>query len=297
MTLIEAADDEALVDIRSLRPEDVDELRLGWWSRIDEAEVVGLLNQNPRLSMWIPAEHEYVLVAPWRHRDDVVHAVELVAIQRQTELMRAAIARASDEGKRLFLAVEMTERRQPTFYERIGLTLLENVISYELTGPRTGDRPDLPGELERVEELSPRALHELTRVDWDAFPWLWRNSESEFRQYFQQTGVEIYLLREAGRAIGYLGITVFPGWGHIDRLAVIRSRQGEGLGRRLTLFAIDRLTAHGAVRVGLSTQQRNTQSQSLYSGVGFRRQLSGDYRIYGCALWQNESVDELVMGS
>ena len=34
----------------------------------------------------------------------------------------------------------------------------------------------------------------------------------------------------------------------------------------------------------------------LYSRLGFRRQVTGDYRIYGQALWQNDTVDDLVMG-
>ena len=64
----------------------------------------------------------------------------------------------------------------------------------------------------------------------------------------------------------------------------------------LTEFAINHLVSLGAVRIGLSTQQRNERSQSLYSRLGFRRQVAGDYRIYGRALWQNDEVDDLVMG-
>jgi hypothetical protein len=31
--------------------------------------------------------------------------------------------------------------------------------------------------------------------------------------------------------------------------------------------------------------------------MGFRRQGSGDYRIYGRPLWQNDTSDDLVMGA
>jgi ribosomal protein S18 acetylase RimI-like enzyme len=144
--------------------------------------------------------------------------------------------------------------------------------------------------------LTGGTLETLIDVDSNSFPWLWRNSADEFREYFAQPGVEIFVLRVRGRAVGYLGITVFPGWGHIDRLAVVHGYQGRGLGRSLTEFAINRLASLGAVRVGLSTQQRNERSQTLYSRLGFRRQLSGDYRIYGRSLWQNDSVEDLVMG-
>jgi ribosomal protein S18 acetylase RimI-like enzyme len=151
--------------------------------------------------------------------------------------------------------------------------------------------------MQRVDELTPQSLEELVAVDWDAFPWLWRNSEDEFRDYFTQPGVELFLLREHGEPIGYLGLTVFPGWGHIDRLAVVQAEQGRGWGRALTEFAIAHIASLGAVRVALSTQQRNERSQALYSRLGFKRQVAGDYRIYGHTLWQNDSVDDLVMGT
>ena len=38
--------------------------------------------------------------------------------------------------------------------------------------------------------------------------------------------------------IGYIGMSVFPGWGHIDRLAVVRGKQGSGYGRALTQLGL-----------------------------------------------------------
>ena len=281
---------------RPLHPDDVDRLRLGWWSRLGVNEVRRLVTQWPGNSLWFPETHEYVLVGPWRHRADVMHVLDLVAVRHPVELMRAAIQQAQETGSRLFLAVEMAERRQDSFYDRIGLELLEVVISYELPA-RPGPNDCPPGiVISRVESLSESELDSLTTVDWNSFPWLWRNSVEEFKEYFSQTGVEIFMMRAEGGPIGYLGLTVFPGWGHVDRLAIVRSEQGKGFGRMLTEFAINRLVSLGAVRIGLSTQQRNDRSQALYSGLGFRRQVSGDYRIYGRALWQNDAVDNLVMG-
>jgi len=225
-----------------------------------------------------------------------MHVLDLVAVRNPVELMRAAIQQAHETGSRLFLAVEMAERRQDSFYDRIGLELLEVVISYELPArPGLNDCP--PGiVISRVGALSESELDSLTTVDWNSFPWLWRNSVEEFKEYYSQAGVELFVMRAEGRPMGYLGLTVFPGWGHIDRLAVVRSEQGKGFGRLLTEFAINHLVSLGALRIGLSTQQRNERSQALYSRLGFRRQVAGDYRIYGRALWQNDAVDDLVMG-
>jgi ribosomal-protein-alanine N-acetyltransferase len=288
--------DEALA-ILPLQPADVARLRLGWWSRVDSGELVRLLERGPGASVWMPATHEYAIVAPWRHRDSIAHLVDLVAVRHPVELTHAAIERAGEAGARLFLVIEASDRRQGSFYERVGLQLLETVLSYELALNRAISPPVRPGEIEHVVELTEALLADLVNIDANAFPWLWQNSEVEFRDYFGQPGVAIFLLREAGRPIGYLGITVFPGWGHIDRIAVRRDRQGRGYGRILTEFAISRLGALGAMRVGLTTQLRNTRSQSLYAGLGFRRQAASDYRMYGRPLWQNDSIDDLVAGN
>ena len=294
--MAEPGEYDSSILIAALEPKDVDRLRVGWWSRTDAPEILRLLAAAPGLSVWIPGEHEYLLVGPWRHRDEVVHMQELVSIRHAVELTDAAIKRAKAAGARLFLSIEMSERRPDSFYRRAGLSLVETVQSYELIVPR-GMFPTMrEWDMQLVDELTGDVLKDLTTVDWSAFPWLWRNSHEEFQEYFAQPGVEIYLLREAGAPIGYLGITVFPGWGHIDRLAIAQHRQGNGYGRALTEFAINRLIALGAIRIGLSTQQRNGRSQTLYSRLGFRRQVSGDYRIFGCTLSQIDSIDELVIG-
>jgi ribosomal protein S18 acetylase RimI-like enzyme len=282
--------------IKVLRPESVDQLRLGWWSRTDPASFARALARAPDMSVWVPETHEYALVAPWRHRSEVVHVIDLVAVRNPVELLRAAIERARAAGARLLLWIEMSERRSPAFYARAGLQLLETVISYEIAIGGSISAVRLSGQIKRVDTLGGGNLDDLIAVDWSAFPFLWRNSREEFQDYVSQPGVEAYLFRDEGAAVGYLGISTFPGWGHIDRLAIASGAQGRGRGRELTLFALERLASLGATRVGLSTQHRNRRSQNLYSKLGFHRQLGGDYRIYGCPLWQNDSIEDLVTG-
>lgn len=280
--------------ILPLTLDDLDSLRLGWWSRFDPAEVESVLRVAPGISTWIPDTHEYALVGPWRHRTDIVHVIELVSMRHPGPLTAASISLASAAGKRLFLAVEMTERRRSSFYDRIGLEVLEEVLSYELIQP---SRQCFQGDgIERIASNNAELLEVLTDIDDDSFPWLWRNSREEFRDYLGHAGVEIHVLREEGAEIGYAGITAYHGWGHIDRVAVRADHQGRGLGRRLTQFAISRLAVLGASRIGLSTQRRNVRSQALYESMGFRRQIGSDYQIYGRPLVAGDSIDDLVMG-
>ena len=121
----------------SLKPGDVDRLRLEWWSRLGVEEVRRLVASAPGHSLWIPETHEYILVGPWRHRPDVMHVQDLVAVRHPVELMRAAIVHATGAGSRLFLAVEMAERRQDSFYDQIGLNFLET--SSHMSCPRGRD--------------------------------------------------------------------------------------------------------------------------------------------------------------
>jgi GNAT superfamily N-acetyltransferase len=286
--------DSGTPEIRDLKIEDIESLRLGWWSRFDPAEVEAVLDAAPGISTWIPETHEYALIGPWRHRGDIVHVIELVSIRHPVPLAAVAVERARQAGVRLFLAVEMTERRRASFYDQVGLEVLEEVLSYELVNPRASHaRFD---DIARIIESTPAALELLHRLDSDAFPWLWRNSCAEFSDYLRNPGVEVHVLSEAGVAVGYVGITAYPGWGHIDRVAVSAGHQGRGLGRKLTEFAIDRLTRLGSARIGLSTQRRNGRSQSLYESFGFRRQVGSDYQIYGRPLFDSDTADELVIG-
>jgi ribosomal protein S18 acetylase RimI-like enzyme len=284
------------VHIVTLTPADIENLRLGWWSRFNATEVQAALASEPDLSVWVPDAHEYLIAGPWRHRPDVVYARELVAIRHSIALIQECIARARVCGRRLFLAIEANERRSQSYYDRCGVVQLEEVVAYERGRDRTSPNRRFAG-LERVVSLDDLSLSELIAVDHDAFPWLWRNEAAEFYDYLDQAGVEIYILREGSEAVGYLGISMYAGWGHIDRVAVRSKWQGHGFGRRLTEFAIARMTALGATSIGLSTQSRNVRSQALYEKLGFRRKHAGEYRIYGALLQEGDTVDNLVMGS
>ena len=296
MNLAQTRTDEPPPDLTILSDEDVDQLRLGWWSKLDSSDVRRVLAAAPGLSIWMPSTCEYILVGPWRHRQEIVHIMELVSIRNTVDLAKRSIEQAAATNTRLYIAVEMTERRQVSFYDRIGMTILEDVLAYELI-PDSGARQVIPDlDVERITKLDDASMRVLQDIDWDAFPWLWRNSRDEFIDYAMQPGVEIHLLRDGGEPVGYVGFTCFPGWGHIDRVAVKSTMQGKGLGVALTRFATGKLARMGAAKIGLSTQRRNERSQRLYSGLGFRRQESGDYRIYGLALDETDDLHELVTG-
>jgi ribosomal protein S18 acetylase RimI-like enzyme len=269
--------------IRLLRPEDVPRLRLGRQRRTSEAIVQQMIATYPNRSVWAPDTLEFVLVAPWRHRSDVAVIDELAAVKHARALLAAAVENCRQAGDAIVLMLEMDERRHPSFYARAGMHPIEDVITYDL--PRV--RPvSLPSAMTfaAADPAEPWQLDALLRIDHAAFPWLWWNSEEEFRVYAAAPGTHLYLGTVDRRPVAYLGMSIFPGWGHLDRIAVDPTIQGHGLGRQALVFAINTMHRAGARRIALSTQLGNERSQRLYERFGFQRSPGFDYRLYGAPM-------------
>ena len=81
--------------------------------------------------------------------------------------------------------------------------------------------------------------------------------------------------------MAYFGVTLFPDWGHLDRIAVVPLQQGRGFGLETLGLAVATMRKRGARRVGLSTQRSNRRSQQLYERFGFQRTPAHDYRLFG----------------
>jgi ribosomal protein S18 acetylase RimI-like enzyme len=256
--------------------------RFDWAGRLDINDLNRTLSSYPGRSSWVPDVDEVLVIGPWRNRDEIAAVTQISAIRRLDDLIALSRDASFRLGADAFVMPEWNETRNARFYERNGLDLLEEVISYEVDAGVAR-----PGDLERdhpvrlVTADAPLLSHILA-IDHAAFPWLWRNSRLEFEHYLFTPGVEIWALcNESGAPISYAGITSYSGWGHLDRIAVDPLWQGKGYGERAVRFAIARLRQLGARRVGLSTQRSNVRSQHLYARIGFRQTWQNDYRIYG----------------
>ena len=278
-------------DVRVLLPADVGTLGLGWRNRSSADEARSILAAYPGRSVWRPDSREFVIVGPWRHRPEIAVVQELAAVRHGEALLAAVVERCRAAGDEMVLVIELDETRRPSFYARAGLAPVEEVITYELERPGTAGMPG-PLVFEAVDSADEAGVAELLRIDHAAFPWLWRNSEAEFRVYLGTPGVRVFLGRRGAEPpVAYVGITSYNGWGHLDRIAVDPAVQGEGLGRQALEFAVAALARRGARRIGLSTQRDNVRSQRLYEAFGFRRSRLNDYRLYGAALGRVGQVD------
>jgi len=240
-----------------------------------------LLDLHPGRSVWVPSTLEYVLIGPWRNRPEIASIEDLVAVRHLEELLRAAVERCADLGDELILTVELDSHRSPARYERAGLEMLEEVITYELGTAREPWSGSDHIRLVRVQSNDEAAIDLITNIDQESFPWLWRNNRTEFDIYLQTPGVEVWLVEADGGSVAYFGVTLFPDWGHLDRIAVVPKRQGRGFGLETLGLAVDTMRERGARRIGLSTQGTNWRSQRLYERFGFQRTPEHDYRLYG----------------
>jgi GNAT superfamily N-acetyltransferase len=267
-----------------LTPDDVGRLRIGWRARLNAEEIQRCLLLAPGCSVWNPVTYEYAIAAPWRNRLDVIQIAELSAIRHPEAMIHGVVEAAYRQGAALTVLVEVDEHRPASFYERVSFEHLERVVTFQI------DRRIAPG-IERPRSMSfipadpadPTILQHLMQIDGQAFPWLWRNSEQEFLTYGLTPGVEIFIGFEEGRPVSYIGFTTFPGWGHVDRIAVLPDLQGSGYGLHTLAFAVETMGSRGARRIGLSTQSTNEQSQRLYRGYGFERTADNDYDLWGDA--------------
>jgi len=265
--------------VRPLLPDDVATLRLP--GRRGSTSMIDALRARPGRSVWIPETLEYALLGSWRNRPEIASIDDMVAIRNIEPLLRTAFERCLERGDELMLALELETHRGASRYERAGLELLEEVITYEIEVRRIPRMPRRHLWLSPISADDDAAIDRVTALDQAAFPWLWRNSRAEFDVYLTTPGVEVSFLVSDGMPVAYVGTTFFSGWGHLDRIAVEPDLQGRGLGRAALILAIDTMRQRGARRVGLSTQQSNYRSQRLYQRLGFERTSGMDYQLFG----------------
>lgn len=280
--------DVASIDtaVEPLATADVPNLRLDERARLPEGRLTSLLRAYPDRSVWIPATGEYAVVGPWRHRPELAVIEAITAFRHESVLLHALIARTRASGAAALLLMDSDETRRPAFHDRYGFQPLEEIQTFELPMPARRLHPDVPNGRQRlrfaqVEDRSGSLFSQVVSLDHEAFPWLWWNSEEEFRAYLAMPEVEVWAGSDGDQLLAYVGLTHFPGWGHLDRIAVAPHAQNMGVGREAMSFAIQRVAALGAARMALSTQGDNVRSQRLYASMGFRRTLGHDYMVRG----------------
>lgn len=281
-------------EVRPIISADLPRIRPEAHPRLSPGDAEALLLEEPGLSWWHPESGEFVLVTPWRHRSEIPSIHVLSAFRHEEALVSAASRAARDAGKAAFVVMDAFESRRRSFYDRNDLQQLESLITYEHRSPERILATRRPARLNwvRLELLPPPLLTSLLALDHAAFPWLWHNSALEFSHYVAMPFVELWGGFDGDQLLAYIALTHFPGWGHLDRIAVLPQAQGRGFGKEALQVAVSAMIEAGAGRVALSTQQTNRVSRSFYEGIGFVETPMMNYGVYGVVF--DESVPVLL---
>jgi ribosomal protein S18 acetylase RimI-like enzyme len=146
--------------------------------------------------------------------------------------------------------------------------MVETLVSEDLLVDHT---PFPPGLVLRAAE--PADLPALVAIEAAAFEPIWRHS-LEGLTLAKGYAFRFDVAEVDDRLIGFQFSTRNARGGHVARMTVHPSAQGQGVGSALLANALQAFRQEGVRTVSLNTQADNLASKRLYTRFGFR--LSGD---------------------
>ncbi len=152
-----------------------------------------------------------------------------------------------------------------------------------------------------VEPMRLRDLPDILRIEKASFTAPW--SENAFLSELLENDHAFYLVARVGeQAVGYVGIWLIAGEGHITNIAVHPDFRRQGLGRRL-MMAIEQLCRERRVlRMTLEVRRSNDVAQALYRqlgyvGAGYRRGYYRDNNEDALIMWKELRQEALSSSS
>jgi ribosomal protein S18 acetylase RimI-like enzyme len=148
-----------------------------------------------------------------------------------------------------------------------GFEQIQEIISLVWDRSKLSNVNPFPAAVIRtMKETDLKFVHAL---DINAFGPLWRISLDTLTSAYQQACVAT-VAESGGELIGYQISTSGPMGGHLARLAVLPSHQGNGIGSALVYDVLNKFERRGAVRVTVNTQRDNISSLTVYEKAGFK---------------------------
>lgn len=99
-----------------------------------------------------------------------------------------------------------------------------------------------------------------------AHPWSRESLEKEL----DNPAARFLLLKEDGEGIAYAGVWFILDEGHINNIAVMPGKRGQGNGRRIVEALIQLAADSGMSFLTLECRRSNTVAQNLYHSLGFK---------------------------
>lgn len=211
-----------------------------------------------------------VRAGSWRGRDDLAYLVPLTGAATLTTSTLADIReRLQREGfsEVVTAAVGPRERDMFTadgFTDREQLHLLHHDLKTNL--------PAMPAQTNRIRRGTRRDHGEVLAVDHATFDEFWQLDQEGLREAIAATSISRLRIirRDDSTIVGYSISGRSGDHGYLQRLAVLASAQGSGLGADLVSDTLHWLRRRGASVAWVNTQEANASALRLYERLGFK---------------------------
>ena len=119
-----------------------------------------------------------------------------------------------------------------------------------------------------IDPMRLRDLGDILKIEKLSFTTPW--SKQAFLSELLDNDRAYYLVAKVNdRAVGYIGIWLVAGEGHITNVAVHPDYRGRGIGNRLMLAIEELAKKRGATRMTLEVRVSNEVAQALYRKLGY----------------------------
>lgn len=142
-----------------------------------------------------------------------------------------------------------------------------------------------------IDPMRVRDLGEIMKIEKLSFTTPW--SKQAFLSELLDNDRAYYLVAKVNdRPVGYIGIWLVAGEGHITNVAVHPDFRGKGVGNRLLTAAEELAVARGHRRLTLEVRTSNDVAQRLYRKLGYiaagiRRQYYRDNNEDAIVMWKD----------
>jgi ribosomal-protein-alanine N-acetyltransferase len=128
--------------------------------------------------------------------------------------------------------------------------------------------PEITPQGIEIVPMKRRHVKAVAAIEKDIFPSPW--SVNLYLSELTQTATRCYVVaRSDGEVIGYAGLMLAVGEGHVTTIGVTKDWQRHGIGRMLLLRLAHSAVERGAEDLTLEVRVTNSGAQALYHEFGF----------------------------
>jgi ribosomal-protein-alanine N-acetyltransferase len=139
-----------------------------------------------------------------------------------------------------------------------------------------------------IRPMGVKDVDQIIQIEKQAFPTPW-TKRTYMAELLDNDRAYYFVARLHGRVVGYIGMWLIAGEGHITNLAVHPQFRRRGVGWELLRALADFARSRGAESLTLEVRVSNSEAQRLYTKFGFIK--SGIRRGY----YLDNGEDALIM--